>query len=111
MYCRPNKNKQKQNRIWPYFSTDAEKKHGQRECPLDVVRVCPIFSKDHDTEQFPLLPGLKVVFRGAEEEIEPFYLMAQCRQWQAHPPNTLQDPSFFSGQYNQQQNSGNAWQS
>jgi hypothetical protein len=37
--------------------------------------------------------------------------MAQHRQWQARPPGTLQDPSsLFSGQYNQQQNSGNTWQ-
>jgi hypothetical protein len=37
--------------------------------------------------------------------------MAQHRQWQNRPPNTLQDPSsFFSGQYNQQQAPGNAWQ-
>jgi hypothetical protein len=62
-------------------------------------------------KQCPSLPGLKAVFREVEEEIEPLYLMAQCRQWQNRPPNTLQDPSsLFPGQYNQQQNSGNAWQ-
>jgi hypothetical protein len=37
--------------------------------------------------------------------------MAQCHQWQAHPPSMLQDPSsFFSRQYNQQHNSGKTWQ-
>jgi hypothetical protein len=37
--------------------------------------------------------------------------MAQRRQWQAHPPGTQKDPSsFFSRQYNQQQNSRNTWQ-
>jgi hypothetical protein len=93
------------------FFHRCRKKHGLRECPLDVVRVCAICAKDHATEQCPSLPGLKVVFKEAEEETKPVYLMAQCRQWQAHPPGTLQDPSsFFSGQYNQQQNSGNTWQ-
>jgi hypothetical protein len=42
-------------------------KHGPRDFPLDVVRVCVICAKDHDTEQFPSLPGLKDVFREAEE--------------------------------------------
>jgi hypothetical protein len=78
---------------------------------LDVVRVCAICAKDHDTEQCPSLPGLKVVFREAKEETEALYMMAQRRQWKTWPPNTLQYPSnFFSGQYNQQQNFGNAWQ-
>jgi hypothetical protein len=37
--------------------------------------------------------------------------MAQHRQWQNRPPNTLHDPSsFFSGQYNQQQAPGSTWQ-
>jgi hypothetical protein len=93
------------------FFHRCRRKHGPRDCPLDVVRVCAICTKDHDTEQCPSLPGLKVVFREAEEETEPLYLMAQRRQWQNRPPNTLQDPSsFFSGQYNQQQAPGSTWQ-
>jgi hypothetical protein len=89
----------------------CRKKHSPRECPLDMVRTCAICAKDHATEQCPSLPGLKVIFKEAEEETEPVYLMAQRRQWQAHPPGMLQDPSsFFPGQYNQQHNPGNTWQ-
>jgi hypothetical protein len=77
------------------FFHRCRRKHGPRDCPLDVVRVCAICAKDHDTEQCPSLPGLKFVFREVEEETEPLYLMAQCRQWQTRPPNTLQDPSSF----------------
>jgi hypothetical protein len=78
---------------------------------LDVVWVCAICAKDHTTDQCPSLLGLKFVFKEAEEETKPVYLIAQRRQWQARPQGTLQDPSsFFSGQYNQQQNSGNTWQ-
>jgi len=77
---------------------------------LDVVRVCTICAKDHATEQCPSILGLKAVFKEVEEEIEPIYLMAQRRQWQAHPPSTLHDlSSFFSGKYSQQNNSGNTW--
>jgi hypothetical protein len=93
------------------FFHRCRRKHGPRDFPLDVVQVCAICAKDHDTEQCPSLPGLKVVFREAEEETKSLYLMAQHRQWQNRPPNTLQDPSsFFSGQYNQQQAPGSTWQ-
>jgi hypothetical protein len=57
------------------------KKHGPREFPLDVVWICAICTKDHDTEQCPSLFGLKFVFKEVEEETKPFYLMAQCHQW------------------------------
>jgi hypothetical protein len=84
------------------FFHRCRRKHGPRDFPLDVVRVCAICTKYHNTKQFPSLPGLKPFFREAEEETETLYMMAQHRQWQNWPPNTLQDPSsFFSGQYNQ----------
>jgi hypothetical protein len=44
------------------------KKHGPRECPLDIVWVCAICSKDQDTYECPSLPGLKFVFKEEEEE-------------------------------------------
>jgi hypothetical protein len=47
------------------FFHRCRKKHGPRECPLDIVRVCAICAKDHDTEDFPSLPGLKAVFKEA----------------------------------------------
>ena len=51
------------------FFHRCRKKHGSRECPLDMVQVYVICTKYHDTEQCPSLPGLKYVFREAEEEI------------------------------------------
>jgi hypothetical protein len=90
--------KQKQaeaEQTFAIFFHRCRKKHGPRECPLDVVRVCAIYAKDHATEKFPSLLGLKDVFREVEEETKPLYLMAQHCQWQARPPNTLHDPSSF----------------
>jgi hypothetical protein len=76
-----------------------------------VVQVCSIYAKDHATGHCPSLPGLKFFFKEVKEEMKPVYLMAQCHQWQARPPGTLQDPSsLFSRQYGQQHNSGNTWQ-
>jgi hypothetical protein len=51
------------------FFHRCRNKHGPRECPLDIVWVCAICAKDHDTEECPSLPGLKVVFKEVEEEI------------------------------------------
>jgi hypothetical protein len=100
-----------QEKALAIFCHMCRRKHGPRDCPLDVVRVCIICTKDHDVEQCPSLPGLKDVFREEEEETDPLYLMAQHCQWHNRPPNTLQDPSsFFSGQYNQQQYPGSTWQ-
>ena len=48
------------------FFHRCRKKHGPRECPLDIVQVCTICTKDHDIDEFPSLPGLKVVFKEAE---------------------------------------------
>jgi hypothetical protein len=48
------------------FFHNCRRKHGPRDFPLDVVRICTICAKDHDMEQFPLLPRLKVVFREPE---------------------------------------------
>jgi hypothetical protein len=58
----------KEEQTLAIFFHRYRKKHGPRECPLDVVRVCTICAKDHATEQCPSLPRLKVVFREVEEE-------------------------------------------
>jgi hypothetical protein len=42
------------------FFHRCRKKHGPRECLLDVVQVCAICAKDHTTDQCPSLPGLKL---------------------------------------------------
>lgn len=49
----------------------------------------------HATESFPSLPRLKLVYKEVEEEIEPFYLLNQHRQWQAQKTGTPTDPSSF----------------
>jgi len=63
------------------FYLKCRKKHSHKECPLDVVEICAICTKDHSTENCPSLPGLKAVYNEGEEETEPFYLLNQHRQW------------------------------
>jgi len=78
------------------FCPRCRKKLSQWEFPLDMVKTCTIYNKDHDTEQCPSLPVLKVVFKEEEEETELVCLMNQCREWQAKPTSMSQGaPQFF----------------
>lgn len=60
-----------------------------------MVQTCAICTKDHATKNCPSLTGLKAVFKEAEEEIEPIYLLNQHRQWQAQQTGTPTNPSSF----------------
>ena len=56
-------------------------------------------------ESYPSLPGLKAVYKEAEEEPESVYLINQRRQWQPRQSVMFPDPtsSFQPPQYNGQQ--------
>ena len=47
------------------FCPRCRKKHNQRECPLDMVHTCAIYTKDHAMDQCPSLPGLKAIYKEA----------------------------------------------
>eukprot|EP00253_Pinus_taeda_P035424 PITA_35424 len=64
------------------FCPRCRRKNSHKECPLDAVQTCAICTKDHLTESCPSLPGLKAVYKEAEEEPEPAYFINQHRQWQ-----------------------------
>eukprot|EP00253_Pinus_taeda_P028979 PITA_28979 len=93
------------------FCPRCRKKHSHKECPLDTVQICAISTRDHSTESCPSLPGLKAVYKEAEEEPEVVYLLNQHRQWQPRQTGMFSDPtsSFQYLQYNTQQY--NTWQS
>jgi len=86
------------------FCPHCRKKHNHRECLLDMIQTCAIFTKDHTTKSCPSLPGLKAVFKEAEEEVELVYLMNQCCQWKTHLTGMPIEPSslFCSSQFNSQ---------
>jgi len=92
------------------FCPRCRRKHSHKECPLDAVQTCAICTKDHLTESCPSLPGLKAVYKEAEEEPESAYFINQRRQWQRRQSGMFTDPtsSFQPPQYNAQQY--NMWQ-
>ena len=106
--------KQKQAEVehnFAIFCPRCRKKHNHKECSLDVIKVCAICTKDHPTEGCPSLPGLKAVYKEAEEESEVVCLLNQRWQWQSRQLGMPTDPfsSFQPPQYNAQQYSG-MWQ-
>ena len=92
------------------FCPRCRKKHSHKECPLDTIQICAICTKDHLTESCPSLPGLKAVYKEAEEEPEPAYFINQRRQWHPRQSSMFSDPSssFQPPQFNTQQQ--NMWQ-
>jgi hypothetical protein len=63
------------------FCSKCKDKHPRRECPLDKKPICTICDKDHETQQCPSLPGIKVALQPTDEEAEAVYLLTQRRQW------------------------------
>jgi len=99
MHAQQKKSEAEQNLA--IFYPRCRKKHSHKECPLDVVQVCTICTKDHSTESFLSLPRLKVVYKEAEEEPESVYLLNQRRQWQLRQSGMFSDlaSSFQPPQY------------
>lgn len=54
----------------------CRKKHLLRECPLDNIHVCGLFTENHVTDDCPTLKDLQV---GQLEETQGFYYMAPRR--------------------------------
>lgn len=93
------------------FFPRCRKKHSHKECMLDMVQTYAICTKYHATEHCPSLLGLKAVYKEAEEETEPVYLLNQHRQWKQRQIGTPTEPSssFQPSQYNAQQYTGTMW--
>lgn len=64
------------------FCPRCRKKHSHKEFPLERVQTCAICTKDHTTESFPSVLGLKVVYKEAKEETKQVYLLNKNCQWQ-----------------------------
>lgn len=77
-----------------------------------MVQTYAICTKYHATKKCPSLPGLKAIFKEVEAEIEPVYLLNQCREWQAQQAGMPTNPSSFFqlSKYNSQQYTGATWQ-
>ena len=48
------------------FCPRCTRRHPRDECPLNSIEIGLVCEENHSTEKCPSLPGLKVVYQGAE---------------------------------------------
>jgi hypothetical protein len=48
--------------------------------PIGKKPICTICDKDHETQQYASLPGIKATLQPTDEEDEAVYLLTQRRQ-------------------------------
>ena len=48
------------------FCPRCRTKHPQRECPLNNIYVCHIYTEEHQTDNFPSLPGLQAIYKSGD---------------------------------------------
>lgn len=71
-----------------------QRKAPTKGIPLDKVPIFTICEKDHETQQCPSLPRIKVAVQSTEEEAEAVYLMTQRRQWKPQRQGMNSNTSF-----------------
>ena len=49
------------------FCSRCKKRHPLKNCPLNVVSLCGFCAEDHETDNFPSLPRLQAIYKGASE--------------------------------------------
>jgi hypothetical protein len=88
---------EEENVVLVIFCHRCRRKHPEKECPLNVIELCGIFTEKHPTNECPSLLGLKAMFKGGGE---PKTSYPPRRPWRQQNPNMFVDPST---QYPQQQ--------
>jgi hypothetical protein len=92
------KKKQEEEIVLAIFCPRCRKKHGEKECPLNVIEICGLCTLEHPTSECPTLLELQAMYRGGGVSQEQSY--PSRRPWRAQNPNAFYDPN---AQYQQQQ--------
>ena len=61
------------------FCSRCKKKNPIKNCSLNSISVCGVCAEDHTTEDYPSLPGLQAIYKGANE---PAAQQGQRKPWQ-----------------------------
>ena len=48
------------------FCLRCTKRHPKNEFPLNSIEICSVYEENHSIDNFPSLPGLKIIYQGAE---------------------------------------------
>ena len=53
------------------FCPRCRQKHMERECPINIIEVCGIFTLENATGKFPSLLGLQAIYIGNAKTNDP----------------------------------------
>ena len=74
------------------FCSNCRHKHAERECPLNTIEVCGIFTLEHPIEKFPSLPSLQAIYKGNVETIDQSQVTKRPT-WRGQSQNMFPDPN------------------
>ena len=63
------------------FCSICKKRNPLKNCPLNVVSLCGLCAKEHETYSYHALPGLHAIYKGACEPAAQAMQGAQKRPW------------------------------
>lgn len=72
---------EEKNEVLLFFVLSVGKKNTLRECTLDSIQICGIGAKRDAIENCPMLPELKVVYKGETKEVEYLSYITPRRLW------------------------------
>ena len=79
------------------FYPKCRKRHPLKECPLNVISVCALYSDKHPTDNFPSLPELQALYKINNEPMDQSY--ASKSTWYPRPQNMYLEPTFQNSAY------------
>jgi hypothetical protein len=92
------KKKQEEEVVLSIFCPRCRNKHGEKECPLNVIEIYGMCTLEHATSEFPIFFELQSMYMGGGISQEQSY--PSRRPWRAQNHNAFYDPN---AQYQQQQ--------
>jgi hypothetical protein len=105
------KKQEEENVALTSFCHQCKKMHPPRDFPINSVHICDIFVEDHDMKIFPSLLGLRAIYKGGNNTIEPSLQTSPKKPWQPHVQGMTQEPfpQFFPSYNSQQWNTQIPW--
>jgi hypothetical protein len=85
------KKKQEEEIVLAIFCPRCLKKHGEKECPLNVIEIYGLCTLEHPTYECPTFLELEYMYRGGGVSQEQSY--PSRIPWRAQNPNAFYDPN------------------
>jgi hypothetical protein len=85
------KKKQEEENVLAIFFPRCQKKHGEKECPFNVIEIYSLCTLENPTSECSTLVELQAMYRGGGVSQEQSY--PSIRPWRAQNPNPFYDPN------------------